>query len=217
VETSYRYKPVLFFGMTYMLSWVPWLIAAHFSFLRGQELHYTSWIYLGLLGPFLSALILTFTSKNDALKRDLKDRLINLRRFSLFYLPVTLLLMPCATFFAIWVSVTFLGRSPSQLALVPNVVSWIPLMFLAPTIEELGWRGYGMDALRSKTGALTSSLLFGVLWSIWHGPLVLINHTYQHEVWMAGPIYVVNFFAGNVPLRWWPTGYTTRTTGSSWQ
>jgi len=48
--------------------------------------------------------------------------------------------------------------------------------------EELGWRGYLLKALQDKK-FMTVSLITGVVWGLWHFPLILIGHNYpQHPV-----------------------------------
>ncbi len=47
-----------------------------------------------------------------------------------------------------------------------------------PILEELGWRPYGVDALRSKNSILRASLIFGSLWAIWHLPVFFIEGSY---------------------------------------
>ncbi len=193
-----HYVPVRFFLLTFVLSWVPWFAAAWCSYRPGFEALVLLLSFLGLLGPCTSALILLRTSNNAALWLDFTDRLTNPTRLNWLYLPVTLLLMPGATAFAIWLSVQW-GEPASQLNLVPNLLSMIPLMFLAPLLEELGWRGYGVDALRAHMGMRRATALFALLWAVWHAPLFLINHTYQHDLWLLSPIYVANFFVSVVP------------------
>ncbi|HUO88514.1 MAG TPA: CPBP family intramembrane glutamic endopeptidase [Rhizomicrobium sp.] len=151
---------------------------------------------VGLLGPFASAL--AFLRRDAILWRDFKDRLVNWRRLRWRYLPVTILLMPLAAYAAIWLSLRF-GRPASQLQLVPDILAQVPIMFLAPTLEELGWRGYGVDALRAKLGMRAAAWTFALLWAIWHVPLFFIDHTYQHDLWLESPLYVANFFASVFP------------------
>ena len=48
--------------------------------------------------------------------------------------------------------------------------------------EELGWRGYLLRALQDKRFLLVS-LIIGVVWGLWHFPLILLGHNYpQHPV-----------------------------------
>jgi membrane protease YdiL (CAAX protease family) len=48
--------------------------------------------------------------------------------------------------------------------------------------EELGWRGYLLKALQDKRFLLVS-LIIGVVWGVWHFPLILLGHNYpQHPV-----------------------------------
>ena len=50
------------------------------------------------------------------------------------------------------------------------------LIFLpvgAPVAEEIGWHGFALPRLLASHSALTSSLILGVIWSVWHLPVVL--------------------------------------------
>jgi membrane protease YdiL (CAAX protease family) len=39
-----------------------------------------------------------------------------------------------------------------------------------PIFEEGGWRAFAIPRLQEKYSALTSSLIMGVIWSVWHLP-----------------------------------------------
>jgi len=56
-------------------------------------------------------------------------------------------------------------NSPLLLLIVP----WLFFEILTNG-EEMGWRGYVLPRLQTKCNALTSSLIVGVIWSVWHLP-----------------------------------------------
>ena len=48
--------------------------------------------------------------------------------------------------------------------------------------EEYGWRNYLVDALREKK-LVFASIFIGIVWGLWHFPLILLGHNYpQHSV-----------------------------------
>ena len=44
----------------------------------------------------------------------------------------------------------------------------------------MAWRGYALDGLQRKWNAQTSSLIVGVVWTLWHLPLFFIEGSYQN-------------------------------------
>lgn len=202
MEGNYEYKPVLFFLMAYVVTWIPWSLAVYAGSQPGLEAYAFLFNLIGLLGPLAVALILIRTSGSKALKSDFKDRLFNLRRIRPIYAIVAIAMPPAVMCLSIWLSVWF-GQSADQFRLSggANLLAMIILaMVLAPLFEEMGWHGYGVDSLRAKTGMMKATLLFGALWSTWHAPLVLISGTYQNELArMGNKVFLANFFVSIIP------------------
>jgi membrane protease YdiL (CAAX protease family) len=72
--------------------------------------------------------------------------------------------------------------------------------------EELGWRGYALDELQSRWGALTSSLVLGLIWAFWHTPAFLIPGLAQYSAggllsWEY-PSFLVSVILGSVIHTW---------------
>lgn len=205
MQLSYKYKPVRFFLITFLGSWAPGFMAAYLSYQKGMEAFQLLFILLGMFAPFTVALIMIYGSQNRDLIKDFWERL-RFDKIKLSFLPVILLLMPCVLFLATTLSLLF-GQSIDQFALsttyrVMEGQSMLSLLIicLAPLIEELGWRGYGVDSLRSTFNLFKTTLLFAGLWALWHVPLFFINGYYQNELWETNIIYVINFFVSILPV-----------------
>lgn len=56
--------------------------------------------------------------------------------------------------------------------------------------EELGWRGFLYDALRSSSPA-HRVLFTGPVWGLWHAPLILMGHNYPGYPWIGVGLMVV--------------------------
>lgn len=86
------------------------------------------------------------------------------------------------------------GNTPeAQQALdaVKSLPSWVILATLAGQIvigsfinmifafgEEAGWRGWLHTHLRQDYSFTTTALVTGVIWGLWHTPLILLGHNY---------------------------------------
>jgi uncharacterized protein len=188
MQLSYQYKPIQFFLITFLGTGIPWFIAAYFSYQKGMEAFQLPFILLGMIAPFISALIMIYGSQNKDLNKDFWERL-RFDRIKLRFLPVILFLMPCVLFLATTLSLLF-GQSIDQFALSSafqvmagqTMISFL-IIFLAPLMEELGWRGYGVDSLRSHFNLFKTTMLFAGLWALWHVPLFFINGYYQNVLW----------------------------------
>lgn len=204
MKLLYKYRPIQFFLITFLATWIPWFIAAYLSYQKGMEGLQLLFMMLGMFGPFIAALIMIYGSNNKAFIKDFWGRL-RFCTIKFSFLPVLLLLMPLVLFLATALSLLF-GQSIDQFTLsssyrVIQGQSMLSLLivFLAPMLEELGWRGYGVDSLRCNFNLFKTTILFACIWAIWHLPLFFINGYYQHELWNTSIIYVINFFVSVLP------------------
>jgi uncharacterized protein len=202
VKTTYKYRPVVFFVMAYVVTWIIWFLGVYVGSQPGYESYAGLFSFIGLVGPIGTALFLVLTSRCAALRKDFKDRIFNLRRVRPVYALVAVLVPFTVICFSIVLSLWF-GQSSDQFRFSggANLFPLIILaLLLAPICEETGWHGYGVDSLRAKAGMIRATILFATLWCGWHMPLVLIAGTYQHQVaMMDNKIFIVNFFVSIIP------------------
>lgn len=202
--SNYKYKPLLYFSMTFLVTYALWFAGAYVSFQDESGL-YMLLMLPGLMAPFLISLVLILTSKNSDLKKDFVNRLINLRLIQPKMLPALILIMPLAVLASGFLSLPF-GGSISQFQFAEGFsfsTGFVPVLFilvLAAIFEELGWRGYAFDSLQSRYNYFTASIIFSILWSLWHFPLIFLNNSYQYEIFHENIWFGVNFFVSIIPM-----------------
>lgn len=72
---------------------------------------------------------------------------------------------------------------PFWLTLIQGLIAGITVNAVAGFGEELGWRGFLVKEMKNRS-FLSASLLIGLIWGVWHAPLILMGHNYpQHPNW----------------------------------
>jgi membrane protease YdiL (CAAX protease family) len=199
--TRNLYKPFRFFLIDFLLTWVPlWLAVAGIN--RGWFRFNVVFMAVAGISAVPAALIMIYTSGKPELVRDFWRRAIDPTLISGRWWAVLLLFVPLLMVVSVLVSLAF-GGSLSQLQ--PNdrlLAAPLGFVFLhllyGPLPEELGWRGYGIDSLRSRMTGFWTSIVFGVIWPLWHLPLFFISGSYQQAL-LFRPVPLFFYLAGMVP------------------
>ncbi|HDX9590165.1 TPA: CPBP family intramembrane metalloprotease [Bacillus pseudomycoides] len=203
---KYRH-PILFYGLSIVIPWVLWFIAAYISHIEpSSHVYVIVESILGIIGlasPMIVAFILMFL--DPYLRNDLLKRLFHFNSIKPFYIIVTCFLMVASILLAQAISLLF-GYSPSQFSLAGKFSfsaglfpAWF-LLFVAPLLEELAWHSYGTDCLRKRFNLFTVSIIFAVFWAFWHFPLSFIKDYYQSNLVETGIIYSINFSLSLIPF-----------------
>jgi membrane protease YdiL (CAAX protease family) len=199
-QTGYRYRPVLFFALAYLFTWIFWVPAI---FLPGNAAF--GLMAVGLIAPAVVSTLFVVFSGSDALKRDLRNKLVGFYKVKWLNVFWAVALFAAIVGLSILLSLAF-AQSPDQFAFTEDfsftgvgIGSALMTILAASIIEEVGWKGYCEDSIGNYMNWFWESMIFGALWSLWHLPLIFIRGTYQAGL-TVNPLYVVNFFVSGIPL-----------------
>lgn len=196
----YRYKPVRFFALVYLFTWLFWIPAIFLPETIGAAL-----MVVGLIAPAVVSTLFVLLSGSDVLKKDLRNKIVGFYKVNWLNVFLAVLVFALVVAASILLSLAF-GQSIDQFSLTEDfsftgvgVGSALLTILLASIIEEVGWKGYCEDSIGNYMSWFWESMVFGVLWSLWHLPLIFIPGTYQAGL-MVNPLHVVNFFVSGIPL-----------------
>lgn len=197
-----------FLGLTLAFSWfVFWGPLALFkipaiSFV--SDIKGPAWaIALFLVGGFVPSLLAIFlTWKKEGVPglRMLGQRIIQFKLGWLWYI-FTFLIVIAATVGQLTIN-KLIGNTLNGISLWAQLGSFLPLLIIGPLSEEIGWRGYALERLQTRWNALTSSLIVGLVWALWHLPLFMMVGTSQHELGLPFIGFLVGFMANSILYTW---------------
>jgi membrane protease YdiL (CAAX protease family) len=192
----------VYFAVAYSVSWLIEIALA----LSGVDMKAASGpvlLSLAAAGPAIAAIGLTYLTQDKMGRRDYWQRIIDIRRISagwylvIFLLPASLFGLAALLDVLSGGSGGTFGKQVGQFSAIPFYL--IITLFLAPFLEELGWRGYALDRLQWRWSALVSSLVLGILWALWHLPIFFIKGTYQYSIGV-GSLAFWTYMISIVPL-----------------
>jgi membrane protease YdiL (CAAX protease family) len=144
-------------------------------------------------------MFMVYGSRSNELKKDFKKRILDFKSVKAKYWLFIFLLMPIVLLLSTFMSL-FLGQSAEQFLISPELTIFggetliiLIILVLAPTFEELGFRGYGIDSLKKNRTIIKTIFIYIVLWMLWHLPLYFIDGYYQNELLHENIVYAVNF------------------------
>lgn len=184
-----RHELFCFFTTTSILSWLFWLPSFLIATEARLSLPVEFLLKVGNFMPSIAAIIFTAVSLGRVkLTSFLKQSLIF--KFNFKWYVYTLFLMPVIVATAYLLSYLTVGLQFNTL-LLPFIIPKVwPLLLLlvyfiivqGPLGEEFGWRGYALPRLLKLFNPISSSLILGSIWSVWHFPKFFLEGTVQHSI-----------------------------------
>lgn len=157
---------------------------------------------VGGASPLLAGVTLAALTGGVERLREIWRRLVDVRRIGLGWWAIILLFWPAFDILMAGVALT-LGVVDRPLHIGWNVLDeprtlafMLLLSFVFPAVEEIGLRGYWLDALQERLGPTSAGLLNGATWAVWHAPFVWFpgyyaNTVFQPELWWWLPSIVL--------------------------
>lgn len=164
-----RHPVVAYFVATFTISWFGAFCVAAPYILRHQTIPKLSGILMFpamLLGPSLSSLLLTRIIDGPAGLRNLLSRMRRVKFPVRWY--AALLIPPAAIFTTLFLLRTFISPVFTPGFFLIGTFFGIPAGFF----EEIGWTGFAFPRMSRTMNPLAASLLLGLLWGLWHLPVI---------------------------------------------
>jgi membrane protease YdiL (CAAX protease family) len=158
-----------YFALTFLISWMGALAVVAPYLMRHSAVPKMVGLMMFpvmLLGPSCSSIILTsFLNRSGG---GLSDLFRRMRRVSVGYWYITLLI-PLALVLIVLCSLkTFVSPVFAPNAFLIGIAFGLPAGFF----EEIGWMGYAFPRMRDAMDPLKASIVLGLLWSVWHIPVI---------------------------------------------
>lgn len=182
----------MFVALTFAVTWAFWVPSAVLFSTGPVETLVRTPLFIGLqtagaVAPTLVALALARWLGGRPAVADLLGRFRPARNLARWY-AVAALTVPTLTVLAMalraGVSSEQFVDSEAGLADMAGEVGWVAAvallpvilasqLFSSPLLEEAGWRGYALPRLQRRASALVAGMLLGLVWGLWHVPLVV--------------------------------------------
>lgn len=189
-----------FYALTFLFSWSYWIPDA----ISGGHLSHTP----GLLGPMLSALVVTAITQGRAGVRDLAGRMVRWQVRPIWYLWALAPLVVAVAAAAV-MSVGPSGfpklAAWAQMQGFPSAGlwgTWVLILVVNAYGEETGWRGFALPRFRQRHNQLQASVLVCLPWALWHVPTFFLDTGYRDFPLVLLPGFLLGIFAGSLVLTW---------------
>lgn len=171
-------------------------------------LFYAAGVALSMAGILLAGL-----NRDKSYWIDFWRHILNFRQISGKWYLFIFSIIPITSGIAVSVNYIFTKTMPefnTLKDLLQNLNQLIPfaisMLLFGPVAEEIGWRGYALDNLEKQYGWISSSIILGFFWSVWHLHMFFIKGTYQYDLMSRSLFLFIDFyvaiFAASIIMDW---------------
>jgi hypothetical protein len=201
---------MMFFGITFVVTWLLWLPSVLNS--KGIEVP-TFLLVISMMASFtpsITGLILLHKrTEKGQFKAKLKEKFS--MQFNKIWFLVIGIIFPLMSGLALMlvklIDDGYVVEQPIKPLFIPIV--FLQILFIGGALgEELGWRGFVYERLEKLMTPFYSTLILGLLWSLWHLPLFLMDGTVQSNM----PIW--QFMLQNTIIAFYYTWVFKQTKGN---
>ncbi|MCO5252119.1 MAG: CPBP family intramembrane metalloprotease [Candidatus Kapabacteria bacterium] len=190
-------KPLIsFFIIAFILAWglISVAIAKNYGWID-LEIPVEPFLIIGSWVPNIAAfLVLAIVLKRNGGITELLKGWLKFKVSAFWYIVTTFPLILAAM--SIFIYKLLFGVAPVN-DIMYDPVGLIALMIMITITgamgEELGWRGFALPRLQSRTSALRASILLGLIWVLWHSPLWFAGIGFEEIPFLAYAIIGVSF------------------------
>lgn len=157
---------------------------------------------VGMFGPMLAAILMRLFVSREGLRGSL-----GLRQPLRYYLVAVFL--PILFLVAVTLALVLIGKARFAMPeggipvfILPAFALTLILEWIVSFGEEFGWRGYLLPRLM-PLGEIKASLILGIIWSIWHFPVLLTGVLYGgNSLWLVLPVFVFTVTMSAFAYTW---------------
>ncbi len=197
-----RHQIASYFVLTYTISWLGALLVVAPNLISGSRITTINGLIMFpvmLLGPSIAGIAMTAIADGKSGLRDLRSRMGRWRVGGQWY--ATILIPPVLIMLVLLALSTMVSPDFTPRLFLWGLLFGIPAGFL----EEIGWTGYAFPKMCLKQSPLRASLLLGVLWGLWHLPVIdFLGAASPHGTyWLPYALaFIVAMIAMRVLIAW---------------
>jgi membrane protease YdiL (CAAX protease family) len=157
----------------------------------------------GTLGPAVAAIIVSLLVSGMSGVRRLLGQIgkwrVRLKWYAAVSLVFPALLIVSAGIYSLIPGAVPL---PSADITAASLIAIVIILMISVLGEEIGWRGFALPRLQDCRTALTSSVILGTIWTLWHIPFWMILgelETFGWTYWLMSWAFIT---AGSIYITW---------------